>query len=164
MSNKDVIKTDGKVLTHYYAGVRRTVTTPEVVFCEYVEKALRKKGIDLAYNEAYTDKYDLRIAGNAGSIAWTYRKFLFYNAWQPFECTKEELGKYIKSHKNIIILEETNDGNRLVDREYLLATKFGTETNHRGYGSQSSIAITKIKLKKDSKGNLLITRSLEIWD
>ncbi len=164
LSYRDVLRKDGKVLTHYYAGTRQTVTTPEAVFDEYMEKALRKKGVELPYLKAETEKYKLQIGGNAGGITWTYRKFLFDSAWQDWEVSKEDLGKYIKSHKNIRIFEETREGNREISRERLLATKFGTESNHRGYGSQASIAISKVQLKRDSKGNLLITRSLEIWD
>lgn len=164
LCENDTIKKDGEVLTHYYAGIRRYVTYPQAVFGAYLEKALKKKGVDLSYLSTETDKYKLKIAGNAGSIAWDYRQFLFKTPWQECEISSAELGKYIRSHQNIKILEETNDGYRLINRERLLATKFGTETNHRGIGSQASIAIHKVKLKKDSKGNLLITRSTEIWD
>ena len=164
LTDRDVLRKDGKVLTHYYAGTRQTVTTSEAIFDEYMENALRKKGVDLAYLKADTEKYHLHIGGNAGGITWTYRKFLFDSAWQDWEVSKDELGKYIKSHKNVRIFEETREMKQEVSREQLLTTKFGTESNHRGYGSQASIAISKVQLKRDRKGNLLITRSLEIWD
>ncbi len=164
MTENDTIIKDGRVLTHYYAGTRQTVTSPEAVFNEYMEKALRKKGIDLSYIATDTAKYHLHIAGNAGGIAWKYRDFLFRDAWVPCELNTQDLKAYIKSHRSICIFEETNNGIRKISRERLIETKFGSETTHRGYGSQSSIAIKTVKLKKDAKGNLLITHSTEIWD
>lgn len=163
LTDKDVIYKNGKALTYYYEGIKRTVTEPRAIFLDYMEKALRHNKIDLAYLSTNTLKYNVHIAGNASGIAWDYREFLFDSPWIPCEMTKGDLEDYIKKHKDIIIIEKTH-GIAKVDRKCLLSTKFGTEHRNMGYGSQASVISRKIELKKDKKGNLLIESSTEIWD
>ena len=164
LSEDDIIKKDGKVLSRYYAGIKRNVTAPESVFIEYMENALRKQGIDLSYMSALSSKYGIELQGNAGAMAWQYKYLLFDNQWQDFETTPQELYNYLKTHKNIRVMQSSHYGNKVINKEVLLKTKFGTTSQNRGIGSQSSVALTSVKLKTDKFGNLLLKESLEIWD
>ena len=151
-TSKDVIIKDGKALWYKYAN-GYTVKSPDKIFNVYMERALNIKGIDLSFMSTVTDKYKVKISGNAGAIAWEYRDFLFNTPWKEYETDKNKLREYLQSHKHIVVLEEANSDRRKVDINKLLETKFGTESTHHGYGSQASVHLKTIKLKADKDGN-----------
>lgn len=162
----DKIIVNGKPLTYFYAGSKQTVTTPHVVFEYILEVNLRNKGIDLSYICANTSKYGITISGNAGGIASTYSFMLFEEPWKKCSMTTFELSNYLQMHKNIQIFKKTNMPYEKIkcNIDELLKTKFGTESKDIGYGSQSSVSQTTIELKRDKFGNLLLDKSLVIWD
>lgn len=40
-----------------------------------MERALRSKGLDLSYTSDYSEKYDVKLSGNAGGIIISFRYF-----------------------------------------------------------------------------------------
>lgn len=163
LSDKDVIRKNGQIISYTYAIGTKT-TYPKNIFNIYLEEALAAKGVNLSYTGTTSPKYKIKIAGNASGIASDYVRFIFDEPWKDFEVDVKTLRKYIESHKNIIILETIRWERSRIDINKLLETKFGTEEEHRGYGSQASTAIRTVKLKRDKYGNLLIEHNLEIWD
>lgn len=163
LSDTDLIRKNGHIISYTYPIGKRT-TYPKDIFNIYLEKALLEKKLQLPYIDTVSPKYKIKIGGSASAIAWYYSRMIFDTPWKEFEVDVKTLRDYIKSHKNIRILEEFRSERKLININKLLETKFGIEEEHRGYGSQASTAIRTVKLKKDNRGNLLIEHGLEIWD
>ncbi len=147
-------------------------------FRKRFEKLLRAQHLDLAYKSVVTKKYGIKIGGNASGICSDVALFLWESPWKEVQMTKPEIIDYLKKHKNVKCYTEYKKpymspyghggmsyaGVKEVDKNEIINTEYGTTSKDMGIGSQASVHISKVKLKKDKVGNLLLTKSLEVWD
>ena len=147
-------------------------------FRKKFEAILRREKLDLSFKSVVTKKYGIKIGGNADGITADVSYFIWSSPWKDVEMTKPEIVEYLKKHKNAKCFVEYNkpymnsygrggtvySGVREVDKDIIINSQYGTEVKDIGIGSQASTHITKVSLKKDKAGNLLLSRSLEVWD
>lgn len=133
-------------------------------FRKELEYLLYKNNIDLSYDSVITSKFAIKISGNRGGIVSSYIVYLWPNQWVETKMTIQDIVKYVKKGHDLyktVRYDTVKVDNPL---EYLRNVKLGTETNYRGIGSQSSIAETTVKVKKDKLGNLLIDNFTIVYD
>lgn len=153
---------NGKELSHQYYNGQYT-TEPASIFNDLLTDVLIKKKVDLSFDSATTKK-GIHVGGNHCGIAGDITYYLWQEAWSEVKFTKQELEEYLGNNPDIKIYRSQNYSYIQTTKEELLNTTFGSNSRDMGYGSQSSVINTTVKLKKDKFGNLLIDRFVEIWD
>ena len=128
-----------------------------------------------------TDKFDefKSVLEKEISVdAWGIAYDLWNNPWEEVKMTKPEIIAHLKKHKNAECYTEyrkpfmniygqggtTFGGYKKINKDSIINADYGTSSKNIGYGSQSSVHIETVALKKDAKGNLMLDRSLQVWD
>lgn len=133
-------------------------------FRKELEDLLHKNNIDLSFDSVITNKFAIKISGNRGGIVSSYINYLWYNQWIETKMTIQDIVKYVKNGHDLYKTEHYDTVKVDNPLAYLRNVEIGTETNYRGIGSQSSIAETTVKVKKDKLGNLLIDKFTIVYD
>lgn len=130
-----------------------------------MEKYLRNNNLDLSYQSDYSEKYNIKLAGNATSIVSDFRYFFMYNyytSWQktdniPIDMINNANGYYKKDRYGYVI--------KISKDEFInLISTIKNSSYHIGIGSQASIIETIISLFMDSKNNFLYDSSILTYD
>jgi hypothetical protein len=142
-----------------------------------LEKALKVAGVERTSETFSSPKYG-RLGGGVDSMAWNIAYYLWNTPWEAVNMSKPEIIDYLKKHKNADCYTAykkpymnayghggtTFGGYKKVDKDPIINADYGTSSKSVGYGSQASNHVTTVSLKKDPNGNLLLDRSLEVWD
>ena len=129
-----------------------------------MERALRSKGLDLSYDSDYSEKYDIKLSGNAGSIVNGFR--YFYKKHPQYGWHKTTI-----KESDIELVKDFYEDDRYGYAKKISKEKFiklvSTEKggySHVGIGSQASIISTDITLYKDRYNNLMFDKSVLVFD
>lgn len=146
-------------------------TTDDIRFLNYedliefekaLENSFRRNDLNLSFKEG-TSKYGMQVAGNAGGMSSAYIMQFTTRQWKSVKMTKDEILKAIKNGAKIYKRGKYFSVEPMsVDK--LLATNFGTEFKHHGYGSQSSTSEEGTELRQDKDGNLMVSSYYLVWD
>ena len=160
--NDKLYDKNGKVRTYYLAGLRRNTTEPFWIVKDRLEHAFSKEKINLSFDKTFDFKHKIEIGGNVSGITGAYISYL-KSFWQPCTFTREELFEHVKKH-NIRAYREVRGGIEQMDVSDLVSVQTGSTYTNRGYGSQASTMQENVGLKMDQYGNILVTRSVLIYD
>lgn len=137
-------------------------------FGRILESKIYKANADLSFQQKTMTKMGVGISGNATGIASSYRfgdQAPINRAWEEVKMTPNEIREHLKKHKNAGVYEEARYGGvKQGNIERLLATKLGSSYSNHGIGSQASTTQLVVKLYKDKKGNLKLSKHALTWD
>ena len=133
-----------------------------VEFQKALENSFRRNDLDLSFKEGIS-KYGMEVAGNVGGMSSSYIMQFTTRQWKSVKMTKDEILKAIKKGAKIYKQGRYFDVEPM-SVEKLLATNFGKEFKHHGYGSQSSTSEEGTELRQDKDGNLMVRSYYLVWD
>lgn len=129
-----------------------------------MERALRSKGLDLSYTSDYSEKYDVKLSGNADGIISSFR--YFYKKHPHYGWHEARInGSDIESAKEFYEDDRYGYTTKISKERFinLLSTK-KDRSQHIGIGSQASLLDTTITIYTDIDNNLLFDKSVVIYD
>lgn len=129
-----------------------------------MESSLRSKGLDLSYDSDYSEKYDIKLSGNASGIISSFR--YFYKRHPQFGWKETTIkGSDLESVKEFYEEDRYGYANKISKERFMsLIDSRRNETRHIGIGSQSSIQVTTVTVYTDTKNNLMYDRTTLIYD
>lgn len=129
-----------------------------------MERALRSKGLDLSYTSDYSEKYDVKLSGNAEGIISSFR--YFYKKHPQYGWHEATInGSDIESAKEFYEDDKYGYATKISKERFinLVSAKKG-RSQHIGIGSQASIIDTTITIYTDIDNNLLFDKNVVIYD
>lgn len=129
-----------------------------------MERALRSKGLDLSYDSDYSEKYDIKLSGNAGGIVSGFR--YFYKKHPQYGWYEAKInGSDIETTKEFYEEDRYGYANKISKERFMSLISSGkNESKHIGIGSQASIQVTSVTVYTDTKNNLMYDRITLIYD
>lgn len=129
-----------------------------------MERALRSKGLDLSYDSDYSEKYDIKLSGNAGGIISGFR--YFYKKHPQFGWKETTIkGSDLESVKEFYEEDRYGYANKISKERFMSLISSGrNETRHIGIGSQASINVTTVTVYADAKNNLMYDKTTLVYD
>lgn len=129
-----------------------------------MERALRSKGLDLSYTSDYSEKYDVKLSGNAGGIISGFRYFYKKHpkyGWKETKVTDD----LIKSAKNFYEEDRYGFANKISKERFInLVSTEKSRSQYIGIGSQASIDITTVTVYVDNQNNLMFAKTTLVYD
>lgn len=129
-----------------------------------MKSALRNRELDLSYTSDYSDKYDIKLSGNADSIINEFRYHYKINntyGWRKVDIN----GSEIDNAKSFYETDRYGYVNKVSKDWFInLLTTNSNYDKHIGIGSQASIVSTRISIYMDNKDNLMYCKSVVIYD
>ena len=126
--------------------------------------ALRSKGLGLSYTSDYSEKYDVKLSGNAGGIISDFRYFYKKHSkygWKETKVTDD----LIKSAKNFYEKDRYGYATKISKERFMSLISSGrNETRYIGIGSQASINITTVTVYADNQNNLMFDKTTLVYD
>ena len=129
-----------------------------------MERALRSKGLDLSYTSDYSEKYDVRLSGNAGGIIISFR--YFYKKHPQYGWHEAKInGSDIESAKEFYEDDRYGHATKISKERFInLMSTEKSRSQHIGIGSQASIKITTVTVYADNQNNLMFDKATLIYD
>lgn len=129
-----------------------------------MENNLRSKGLDLSYDSDYSEKYDIKLSGNASGIISSFR--YFYKKHPQFGWKETTIkDSDLESVKEFYEEDRYGYANKISKERFIdLISSRRNETRHIGIGSQASVQVTTITVYADTKNNLMYDRTTLIYD
>lgn len=129
-----------------------------------MERALRSKGFDLSYTSDYSEKYDVKLSGNAGGIISGFRYFYKKHpkyGWKETKVTDD----LIKSAKNFYEEDRCGFATKISKERFInLVSTEKSRSQYIGIGSQASIDITTVTVYADNQNNLMFSKTTLVYD
>ena len=129
-----------------------------------MERALRSKGLDLSYTSDYSEKYDVKLSGNAGGIISGFR--YFYKKHPQYGWHEAKInGSDIESAKEFYENDRYGYATKISKERFinLVSTEKGG-SQHIGIGSQASINVTTVTVYADNQNNLMFDKTTLVYD
>jgi len=129
-----------------------------------MERALRAKGLDLSYTLIYSEKYDVKLSGNAGGIISDFR--YFYKKHPQYGWHEAKInGSDIESAKEFYEDDRYGYATKISKERFinLVSTEKGGY-QHIGIGSQASRNITTVTVYADNQNNLMFNKTTLIYN
>lgn len=129
-----------------------------------MERALRSKGLDLSYTSDYSEKYDVKLSGNAGGIIISFR--YFYKKHPQYGWHEAKInGSDIESAKEFYEDDRYGHATKISKERFInLMSTEKSRSQHIGIGSQASIKITTVTVYADNQNNLMFDKATLIYD
>lgn len=129
-----------------------------------MERALRSKSLDLSYTSDYSDKYDIKLSGNAGGIINDFR--YFYKKHPRYDWHETMIDKSdIESAKEFYEQDRYGFANKISKERFIrLISSRRNEDNYIGIGSGASISVTTVTVYTDSNNNLMYDKTILMYD
>lgn len=129
-----------------------------------MESSLRSKGLDLSYDSDYSEKYDIKLSGNASGIISGFRYFYKKHpqyGWHEAKINESD----IESTKGFYEEDRYGYANKISKERFTSLISSGrNETRHIGIGSQASIHVTTVTVYADANNNLMYDRTTLVYD
>ena len=129
-----------------------------------MERALRSKGLDLSYTSDYSEKYDVKLSGNAGGIIISFR--YFYKKHPQYGWHEAKInGSDIESAKEFYEDDRYGHATKISKERFInLMSTEKSRSQHIGIGSQASIKITTVTVYADNQNNLMFDKATLIYN
>ena len=129
-----------------------------------MESALRSKDLDLSYESDYSEKYAIKLSGNAGGIISGFR--YFYKRHPQFGWKETTIkGSDLESVKEFYEEDRYGYANKISKEKFMsLIESRRNETKHIGIGSQANVQVTTVTVYTDTKNNLMYDRTTLVYD
>lgn len=128
-----------------------------------MERALRSKGLDLSYTSDYSEKYDVKLSGNAGGIIISFR--YFYKKHPQYGWHEAKInGSDIESAKEFYEDDRYGHATKISKERFInLVSTEKSGSRHIGIGSQASIEITTVTVYADNQNNLMFDKATLVY-
>ena len=140
-----------------------------------VERELRNRNVDLSFKSVILPEEGkgfavegMKVGGNVGGIANDLIRGCIREAWEPVDMTsttaEDELNWAADHDVNVYVEDKYGYCVPATPQKALKLMQVGNRTQHSGYGSQSYIDETKVKMYTDYFGNIKVDRSTVRYD
>lgn len=129
-----------------------------------METALRAMNLDLSYDSDYSEKYNIKLSGNARGIINSFR--YFYKKHPQYGWHEAKInGSDIESAKEFYEDDRYGYPKKITKESFInLVASNQSGYTHVGIGSQASIIDTTVTVYADNENNLMYSKSVFILD
>ena len=132
---------------------------------EKMKRTLRDNNVDLSFKTGISKIHNIEVCGNADGILTDYYFHYIKKHWEEQVMDKATLECFLKKHpKSKIYMEDKFGHVDETTKEELMETTFGKTFTTMGIGSCASTIEESVKLYKDKRNNLKISRFCMKWD
>lgn len=131
---------------------------------DQLKRRLRSEKLDLSYDSDFSEKYNVKLSGNADGILWSFRSFYKNSASCGWKETKVNSDKI--ENANNYYEEDRYGYPKKITKESFISLVASNQSGykHMGIGSQASIIDTTVTVYADDKNNLMYSKSVLILD